>query len=124
MTTARPPSSVAFVPGSHTADGQPLIFIGAFVAEGGHGLQWLHEDGTKVGGQGWVGGTWTGAPTLAVDLGPPAVADHLCYVGSAWQGELRLPAKTRALADQPSLHQRLGEGIASRKEPADAPAAP
>ncbi|HLQ46533.1 MAG TPA: hypothetical protein VK137_17450, partial [Planctomycetaceae bacterium] len=69
LTTHTPPTSVAVVPGSRTADGQPLVFLGAFVAEGGHGLQWLHEDGMKVGGQGWVGGNWTGAPTLAVDVG-------------------------------------------------------
>ena len=43
LTTHTPPTSVAVVPGSRTADGQPLVFLGAFVAEGGHGLQsaWL-----------------------------------------------------------------------------------
>ncbi len=107
LTTHTPPTSMAFVPGSRTADGQPLIFMGAFVAEGGHGLQWLREDGTKLGGQGWIGGNWTGAPTLAVDLGRNAVTDHLCYVGSIWEGELRLTAKTRKLTDQPVLKQKL-----------------
>lgn len=121
LTTHTPPTSAAFVPGSRTADGQPLVFLGAFVAEGGHGLQWLREDGTKLGGQGWVGGTWTGAPTLAVDLGPNAVADHLCYVGSVWEGELRLTAKTRAMADQPILKQKLGEEIDRRKPGTQAP---
>ena len=109
LTTHTPPTSVATVPGSKTADGQPLVFLGAFVAEGGHGLQWLREDGTKLGGQGWVGGTWTGAPTLAVDRGAQAVADHLCYVGSVWDGELRLTAKTRAFGDQPVLKHKLGD---------------
>ena len=122
LTTHTPPTSIAFVPGTRTADGQPLIFMGAFVAEGGHGLQWLHEDGTKLGGQGWVGGNWTGAPTLAVDLGANAVADHLCYVGSIWEGELRLTAKTRKFADQPILKQKLGEEADQKKK--DAPAAP
>jgi hypothetical protein len=98
--------------------------MGAYVAEGGHGLQWLHEDGTKLGGQGWVGGTWTGAPTLAVDLGPKAVADHLCYVGSIWEGELRLTAKTRALGDQPILKLKLAAEIDSKKNAADRPPAP
>jgi hypothetical protein len=116
LTTHTPPTSVAVVPASRTADGQPLVFLGAFVAEGGHGLQWLHEDGTKLGGQGWVGGTWTGAPTLAVDLGPQAVAEHLCYVASAWEGELRVTAKTRALADKPILKQKLGEEVDRRKK--------
>src|SRR6185436_15245792 len=104
-----PPTSIAVVPGSRTADGQPLIFMGAFVAEGGHGLQWLRDDATKLGGQGWVGGNWTGAPTLAVDRGQNAIADHLCYVGSIWEGELRLTAKTRKFADQPILKQKLLE---------------
>jgi hypothetical protein len=116
LTTHTPPSSVACVPGSRTSDGKALVFLGAFVAEGGHGLQWLHEDGTKVGGQGWVGGNWTGAPTLAVDLGPQAVAEHLCYVGSVWEGELRLTAKTRNLADQPVLKHKLGEEFDKRSK--------
>ncbi len=107
LTSHTPPTSIACVPGSRTADGQPLVFMGAFVAEGGHGLQWVREDGTKLGGQGWVGGTWTGAPTLAVDLGPNAIAEHLCYVGSVWDGELRLTAKTRTFDDETILKQKL-----------------
>lgn len=120
MTTHTPPTSIAVVPGSRTADGQPLVFIGAYVAEGGHGLQWLHEDGTKLGGQGWVGGNWTGAPTLAVDLGAKALADHLCYVGSTWEGELRLTAKTKSLADQPILKTKLLEEPNSKQKGAAA----
>ncbi|MES2595948.1 MAG: hypothetical protein V4662_11460 [Verrucomicrobiota bacterium] len=108
MTTHTPPSSMAFVSGKRTTDGQPLIFMGAYVAEGGHGLQWLREDGTKVGGQHWVGGTWTGAPTLAVDAGENHIADHLCYVGSVWDGELRLTAKTKKLEDKPIFKVQLG----------------
>ncbi len=119
MTTHTPPTSVAVVPGSRTADGQPLIFIGAYVAEGGHGLQWLHEDGTKLGGQGWVGGTWTGAPTLAVDTGANAIADHLCYVGSTWEGELRLTAKTKSLEDKPILKTKLLEEPDRKKKGGD-----
>ena len=110
LTTHTPPTSVAVVPGSRTADGQPLVFMGAYVAEGGHGLQWLHEDGTKIGGQHWVGGNWTGAPTLAVDVGQKAIADHLCYVGSIWEDELRLTAKNRDLKDAAIFKQKLGDG--------------
>ncbi len=121
LTTHTPPTSVAVVPGSKTADGQPLVFLGAFVAEGGHGLQWLREDGTKLGGQGWVGGNWTGAPTLAVDRGARAIAEHLCYVGSAWDGELRLTAKTRTLTDQPIFKHKLGDEIDHRKNGIAAP---
>jgi hypothetical protein len=72
-------------------------------------LQWLHEDGSKIGGQGWVGGIWTGAPTLAVDNGNEALADHACYVGSVWEGELRLTAKTRKMEDKPIFKTRLGD---------------
>lgn len=108
MTTHTPPSSMAFIPGTRTTDGQSLIFMGAYVAEGGHGLQWLREDGTKIGGQHWVGGTWTGAPTLAVDSGAKHITDHLCYVGSVWDGELRLTAKTSKLEDKPVFKTQLG----------------
>lgn len=108
LTTHSPPTSIAAVPGSRTADGQPLLFMGCFVAEGGHGLQWVREDGTKIGGQHWVGGIWTGAATLAVDHGPQAVADHLCYVGSIWEGEFRLTAKTKDLRDEPVLKEKFG----------------
>ncbi len=108
LTTHTPPTSMATIPASKTADGKPLVIMGAYVAEGGHGLQWLHEDGTKIGGQHWVGGTWTGAPTLAVDLGSNAIADHACYVGSVWDGELRLTAKSRTLEDKPVFKEQLG----------------
>ena len=114
-TTHTPPTSIATVPGSRTADGKPLIFTGCYIAEGGHGLQWLHEDGTKLGGQGWVGGNWTGAPTLAVDTGANAAATHLCYVGSVWEGELRLTAKTTTFGDQPIFKTQLGEDPRPKK---------
>jgi hypothetical protein len=113
---------MAIVPGSLTADGKPLVFMGAFVAEGGHGLQWLHEDGTKLSGQGWVGGNWTGAPTLAVDAGPKANTNLLCFVGSIWEGELRLTAKTRAFTDQSILKQKLGQEV--ERKGANAPVKP
>jgi hypothetical protein len=124
LTTHTPPTSIAAVPSSRTADGRPLVFMGAYVAEGGHGLQWLREDGTKLGGQGWVGGTWTGAPALAVDLGSKAIPDHLCYVGSIWEGELRLTAKTRAFADEPVLKVKLGDEVDKQKKGAGAQPSP
>ncbi len=109
MTNHTPPTSMAFVPGARTTDGKPLIFMGAQVAEGGHGLQWLREDFTKVGGQGWIGGNWTGAPTITVDTGSAAIAEHLCDVGSVWEGELRLTAKTTKLEDKPVFKGKLGD---------------
>jgi hypothetical protein len=122
LTTHTPPTSMACVPGNRTADGQALVFMGCFIAEGGHGLQWVREDGTKVGGQHWVGGNWTGAPTLAVDSGPNANTDHLCYVGSVWEGELRLTAKTKTLGDQPVFKTRLGEDARPKKSSDPRPA--
>lgn len=121
LTTHTPPTSAAVVPGSRTSDGKSLVFLGAYVAEGGHGLQWLHEDGTKIGGQGWIGGNWTGAPTITVDLGPKANPEHLCYVGSVFEGELRLTAKTRSFADQPILKLKFSDEFDSRSKETVAP---
>jgi hypothetical protein len=118
MTNHTPPTSIACVPGDRTPNGQPLVFMGAFVAEGGHGLQWIREDGTKLGGQGWVGGAWTGAPTLAVDLGKSAIGEHLCYAASVWEGELRLTAKSTDLQDRPVLKLQLGDDPPLDKYPA------
>lgn len=92
LTNHTPPSSALFVPASRNPSGKPLIYLGSYVAEGGDGLAWVELDGTKVGGKGWIGGTWTGAPYLACDLGPNAAKDVICFVGSAWEGELRLTA--------------------------------
>jgi hypothetical protein len=54
-------------------------------------------------------GQLDGAPTIAVDVGAAAVADHLCYVGSVWEGELRLTAKTKGFEDKPVFKAKLGE---------------
>ncbi len=82
-----PPQSALFVPGSRTADGQPLIFLGSYVSEGGHGLAWVNLDGRKQGGVGWVGGTWTGAPFLARDDGSERATNVLGYAAAAWSDE-------------------------------------
>ncbi|NNJ26684.1 hypothetical protein LzC2_27740 [Planctomycetes bacterium LzC2] len=114
MTNHTPPGAVTHVPGSKTADGESLIFIGAYVSEGGHGLQWVREDGVKVGGQGHVGGSWTGAPTLATDLGPHPIGDHLCYIAGVWEGQLSIDTKLRGdgagkLADRNLVKLKLGD---------------
>jgi hypothetical protein len=109
-TNHTPPTSIACVPGSRTKSGEPVIFMGALVSEGGHGLQWIREDGTKIGGQGWVGtGAWTSAPTLAFDAGPNAIGEHLCYVVAIGDGELRLTAKSTDFADRPIFKLQLGD---------------
>ncbi|MEI6520297.1 MAG: hypothetical protein WCO98_09715 [bacterium] len=94
LTNHTPPSSALFVPGDKAPGGKPLVYLGSFVSEGGHGLAWVDMDGKKVGGRGWVGGVWTAAPFLARDAGPNAVAGQFAYVGSAWEQELRLTALT------------------------------
>ncbi|MEO5714407.1 MAG: hypothetical protein ABIT37_13045 [Luteolibacter sp.] len=108
MTNHTPPTSATYVPAEKSPDGAPRLYFGAFVAEGGHGLQWIRPDGTKIGGQGWIGGVWTGAPTLTTDLGPEAVAGDICYAASIWEGELRITAKT-AGEDRTVIKQFLGE---------------
>ncbi|MFH5806253.1 hypothetical protein [Alienimonas sp. DA493] len=109
MTNHTPPGAATFVPGARTADGQPLIFLGAYVSEGGHGLQWVREDGVKVGGQGHVGGTWVGAPTLTADLGANHIEGDLCYVASVWEGALSIDAKTKTFADRNVVKFKLGD---------------
>ena len=95
-----PPSAALFVPGDRAPGGKPLVYLGSYVSEGGDGLAWVDLDGRKQGGQGHVGGTWTGAPYLARDVGDDPAADVYAYVGSAWEGELRLTALTKT-GDKP-----------------------
>lgn len=108
MTNHTPPTSATFVPAEKSPDGEPRIYLGAYIAEGGHGLQWLKPDGTKIGGQGWIGGTWTGAPTLTTDLGKDAIPGDICYAASIWEGELRISAKTTK-KDRTIIKHLLGE---------------
>jgi len=89
-----PPSSVLFVPPDKAPGKIPLMFIGSYVTEGGHGLAWFDLNGRKQGGQGWIGGAWTGAPFLARDAGQQSVPDVYAYAGSAWDEDLRLTALT------------------------------
>ncbi len=95
-----PPSSALFVPGNEAPGGKPLVFLGSYISEGPPGLAWVDLDGRKVGGRVWVGGNWTGAPFLARDAGPKAIAGQYAYVGSAFDLELRLTALTAAADKQ------------------------
>ena len=92
LTNHTPPSSTLFVPAESAPGGKPLVFIGSYVSEGGHGLAWVDLDGRKQGGKGWIGGAWTSAPYLARDSGSKAVAKVYAYVGAAWEKDLRLTA--------------------------------
>ncbi len=101
-----PPSAALFVPAQRAPGGQPLVFLGSYVSEGGHGLAWVDLNGRKQGGVGWVGGNWTGAPYLARDDGSKADPEAFGYAAAAWSqdkpgnskekpGEIRLTALTR-----------------------------
>ena len=96
LTNHTPPSAALFVPGERSLNGQPMMYLGSYVAEGGHGLAWFDIDGKKIGGRGWVGGAWTGAPYLARDAGDAPDANTFVYVGAAWEKDLRLTALTKS----------------------------
>lgn len=110
-TNHTPPGCALFVPGRDAPGGQPLVFLGSYVSEGGDGLAWVDLDGHKRGGRGWIGGTWTGAQYLARDAaattgGEPEI---YAYVGAGWesdkskdQGEIRLTGLT-SHGDRPLL---------------------
>ncbi|MDB6031488.1 MAG: hypothetical protein JWM16_1826, partial [Verrucomicrobiales bacterium] len=99
-----PPCGTLFVPEDRAPGGKPLVYLGSFVSEGGHGLAWVDLDGRKQGGVGWVGGTWTGGPFLARDDGPQRDTNAALYVAAPWsietyadrsknkRGEIRLTA--------------------------------
>ncbi len=104
-----PPSSALFVPAEHSPTGKPVVALGSYVTEGGDGLAYVDLDGKKLGGQGWVGGNWTGAPFLCRDAGPNAVPGNFAYAGAAWgedsprdpkekRGEIRLTTLTTLTA--------------------------
>ncbi|HWE95151.1 MAG TPA: hypothetical protein VG269_14385 [Tepidisphaeraceae bacterium] len=104
-----PPSAALFVPADRAPGGKPLVFLGSYVTEGGSGLAWVDLSGKKVGGRGWIGGNWTGAPFLARDDGHKATPGVYAYVGAAWEEELRLTAlvsdpQKLPESDRPLLH--------------------
>ncbi len=99
-----PPQAVVFVPASKNQFGKSVVYLGAYVSEGHDGVAWVDLDGRKLGGKTWVGGNWTGAPFMALDLGQHAIGEHLVYVGSVWesgmndgQAELRITALTTGI---------------------------
>ncbi len=130
LTNHTPPRSILFVPGAKSINGQPMIYIGSPVSEGGAGLAWVGMDGRKIGGRGWVGGTWTGAPCLARDEGANAAPETIAYVGASWRteteteadrekyAELRLTALT-AKGDKPVLKYRFERSKAEDEVPAN-----
>ncbi len=109
MTTHTPPTSVAVVPGSRTAR-RPAAGLHRRLRRRGRARFAMAPRGRHEARRPGLGRRhWTGAPTLAVDLGPKAVVDDLVYVGSVWDGELRLTAKTKKLEDRPVFKTQLGD---------------
>jgi hypothetical protein len=119
MTNHTPASSVVFIPGTKAPGEQPLIGLGAYVSEGGSAFAWLNLDGKKIGGRGWIGGSWTGAQYLAGDSGPDSEQDVAAYVGSTFEGskkygvdgkiEIRLTKLTTLVpsGDKPVLNEKI-----------------
>ncbi|MGB8352864.1 MAG: hypothetical protein WCD79_03170, partial [Chthoniobacteraceae bacterium] len=86
MTSHTPASCALYVPAEKSPSGQPLVYLGDAIAEGGSALSWLNLEGKKVGGRGWIGGSWTGAQYLASDSGSKAEPGVYAYVGSTMVG--------------------------------------
>ena len=92
LTNHTPPGCALWVPGEQSPTGKPMLYLGSYVSEGGHGLAWfevaedakLGLEAKKIGGLGWIGGNWTGAQHLTRDAGEQRIADHCLYVGSVW----------------------------------------
>ncbi|MFM5987571.1 MAG: hypothetical protein ACKO9I_20010 [Sphaerospermopsis kisseleviana] len=95
LSNHSPPGCALFVPAARSPASKDLVYLGSHVSEGTHGLAWVDLDGRKVGGVNWVGGIWTGAESLALDQGEKADPNTILYVGSTFDGELRLTAMMR-----------------------------
>lgn len=95
------PQSALFVPANRSPTHQPAVYLGCYVTEGLDGLIWVDLNGQKMGGKGWIGGSWTAAPFMARDAGAKADTGIIAYVASAAQTgkqhitELRLTALTQ-----------------------------
>ena len=91
-TNHTPPRSVLAIPAERSRDGRAMLYIGSHIAEGGHGLAWVDEEGRKIGGEHWLGGggIWTGAQWLARDAGSQADAESIAYAAAAFDKEARL----------------------------------
>ena len=95
LTNHTPASGALFVPANKAPGGKPLVYLGSYVAEGGSGMAWVDLEGHKQGGQGWVGGTWTGAPYMARDDGPRADRNIYAYVAAVWGDNKRNDPKAK-----------------------------
>ena len=65
-----------------------VVALGANITEGPDGLIFVNpETGVKEGGIPWIGGAWTAANCLAVDMAEGRCARHDYYVGSICGGD-------------------------------------
>jgi hypothetical protein len=96
-TNHTPPSCIAVIPADRSDLNKELIFVGSYIAEGGHGIFWVDMEGNKQGGKHWLGGHWTGAQTVTGDVGPTPDPNSAVYVVSGFSGEVRFVALNRSL---------------------------
>lgn len=101
LTNHTPACCALWVPETQSPTGAPLVYLGSYVSEGGHGLAWFEIDEnkkklavTKKGGVGWIGGHWTGAQYLARDYGEKRNTEHNLYAASAWRVDGSRQVKT------------------------------
>ena len=78
------PQAAAYVPADRSPLGEPLVYLGAMVTEGPHGLIWVDAKGEKRGGLRWIGGNWLAAPHLAADHGPSPDPRDAVYVAAVF----------------------------------------
>ena len=78
------PQAAAYVPADRSPLGEPLVYLGALVTEGPHGLIWVDMKGEKRGGLRWIGGNWLAAPHLAADHGPSPDPRDAVYVAAVF----------------------------------------
>jgi hypothetical protein len=122
LSNHTPPQAALFVPADKSPTKKPMVYLGSYISEGRDGLAWVDLDGNKIGGQGWVGGNWTGAPYLALDSGSRAIIGHTLYVASVFKStsapkraELRLTAVTRK-GDKPMVRWEFDPKAATPEE--------
>src|SRR5258708_3146994 len=112
-----PPSAALFIPAGNgplrtgkPSSAGPQILIGSYVTEGGSGIAWLDENGTKLYGQTWLGGIWAAATHLARDLGPNPVKGIYAYAAAPWENELRLTELFKPDGSSGPTDSRQGSG--------------
>ncbi|MEI7927505.1 MAG: hypothetical protein WCH40_03075 [Verrucomicrobiales bacterium] len=84
-----PPSSVLYVPGSHSGS-DPVMLIGSSMVEGAHGLVWTDLNGKKLRGVASIGATYAGATRLALDKADQSHPFIAYGLASSVDGDIQL----------------------------------